>query len=851
VLDYGPYLALIDSSSRKVIPRAQTKKLTLSWGEQAPKKPNTPDLDVTYIERLPRYRSNHGNLTWDTKGMKVFLTKPNPDPVWPDAGTKATFKAHVVNKGPLASKSFRYEFLMDGKKIGGGHHIGLKPGAEAIIDRMWVWRDGEHTVTCKVIPEGEDSCLWNNGHSDRTDSLGLIFVIAQSTRDGFDGVMNMAETFSCEDWVQYHFQVMNFLLADSIFPGCPKGCLERVRVDEIVFLPDNVYEAREPTTGNDKNGRALHEGKWGLSPWTDYANRAPAVDWGLIHELGHQLGLIDGYFMDHGRGRITARDKTGALIDVGYSVPYEGMMRGHGPHVFEEPSAIALNWMRGYHRGSFGSYLYNTPKECGVRILDFSGNPIPNADIRVFRRSFDDSTGDWVFGLPNKVVFHGKTDADGVFMLPNEKPPVTFTTDEGFIDGPSPFGDALVRSNTGVLLLEIWNGDRRDIQFTDVTAFIVGRGRGHIDKYVEDVVTSLPSNAEPVKPPTIKVYETDGYCDRVKMTWAGSDKGNRPVKYKFYGIADGLPITRMYMSEIATVNADGPFAMSLCHPPAWTVATAIDEYGNESAPSLPAYSISRMFGKVDVDSKNQAIVTGWATAAVDTGGVAHSLYMLTSKPFGSAVAVAVGPGDELIELCQEPGAVAIIGKDGTDTAFFGEKGSGDGELNKPSDIDRDPAGCIYVADTGNDRIAVFSADGKFVASAGKGSLSKPVAVEADRFGNIYVIEDKKQGVCVMRKEGQAYAAPALFLQTKEQPLDVTSDSDGRVYVSQKAEPGVSVLSAGGNVLGQTDEWEGQSLMGLAGLCPDRGGSLVCTTGARGPLLRVPIIALTGPPVAKQ
>jgi hypothetical protein len=40
-----------------------------------------------------------------------------------------------------------------------------------------------------------------------------------------------------------------------------------------------------------------------------------------------------------------------------------------------------------------------------------------------------------------------------------------------------------------------------------------------------------------------------------------------------------------------------------------------------------------------VDGKNEAMVTGWATAAVDTGGVAHPLPMRTSQPFGGAIAV--------------------------------------------------------------------------------------------------------------------------------------------------------------------------------------------------------------------
>jgi hypothetical protein len=848
VLDYGPYLCIIDEKGRHIVSRAATKKITLSWGAQTPKKPNLPDLDVTFIERLPRYRSNHGNVSWDEKAKGIWVTKPNPDPVWPPKGTKATFKAHVVNKGISASGGFRYEWLIDGRLLASGTHKGLAPGAEAVIDQNWIWQDGEHTVTFRVIPGGSDAAVWNNSHTDRTDSLGLLFVIAESTRAGFDNVMNMVETFSCEDWVQYHLQVMNFLFAASIYPGSPKGCLERVRLDNIIFLPDDVYQDKFEMVGRDAEGRALNEGKWGLSPWNEYPMRAQNIDWGLIHELGHQLGIIDYYTIDHARFRVFARDKTGALIDVGFSVPYEGMMRGHGPHAFEEVTAIGMNWQRGMHRGFFGDYLFRVPKECGIRILDFNGNPIAGAEVRVFRRQlwqFRDGEKSWL--IPDKPVFEGRTDADGIFMLPNQNPPFIFTTDNGFTRGPSPFGDALVLSDSGLMLLEIWNKDRRDIQFTDVTEFVVGRGRGYKDKFVKDIRTVLPGDSDKVKPPVVYVTETDGWADRVKIRWDAGQGGNRPVKFKLYGIIDGLPITRQYMTEIATINAEStwPFAISINHPPAWVIMTAIDEYGNESAPSIPVYSISRMFTRIDVNSRNDVIAAGWGLVVVEPNGTAHPFPMRTSKPFGNVCSVAVGDNGRIITLSQETSQVCIFDRDGLETALFGGEGVGDGKLNKPMDIDRDASGRIYVADTGNDRVVVFDADGRFIANIGAGLIKSPVSVEVDKNGNIYVIQKDKPGVFKMAKLSDgSYSSPSLFWDTKVQPLDITSDSMGRIFVAEGGDRGIVVLNADGTVVGECARWEGQPLTGIFGLSLDLSGNLVCATGSRGPLLRVPISVFT-------
>jgi hypothetical protein len=42
-------------------------------------------------------------------------------------GDRATFKGHVVNKGPVESKPFQYEWLIDGTRRSRGTHAALKP----------------------------------------------------------------------------------------------------------------------------------------------------------------------------------------------------------------------------------------------------------------------------------------------------------------------------------------------------------------------------------------------------------------------------------------------------------------------------------------------------------------------------------------------------------------------------------------------------------------------------------------------------------------------------------------------------------------------------------------------------
>ena len=52
--------------------------------------------------------------------------------------------------------------------------------------------------------------------------------------------------------------------------------------------------------------------------------------------------------------------------------------------------------------------------------------------------------------------------------------------------------------------------------------------------------------------------------------------------------------------------------------------------------------------------------------------------------------------------------VQIFDKQGKFISKFGSKGTGDGQFIRPEDIAIDPQGRIFVCDTGNSRIQIFS-----------------------------------------------------------------------------------------------------------------------------------------------
>ncbi len=78
-------------------------------------------------------------------------------------------------------------------------------------------------------------------------------------------------------------------------------------------------------------------------------------------------------------------------------------------------------------------------------------------------------------------------------------------------------------------------------------------------------------------------------------------------------------------------------------------------------------------------------------------------------------------------------------------ASLGSLGAHPGELNSPSGIAVDPQGFVYVADTGNNRIQKFNANGRLNKSIGSfgdgpGQFDSPHGIAVDPHGVIYVAD---------------------------------------------------------------------------------------------------------------
>ena len=87
---------------------------------------------------------------------------------------------------------------------------------------------------------------------------------------------------------------------------------------------------------------------------------------------------------------------------------------------------------------------------------------------------------------------------------------------------------------------------------------------------------------------------------------------------------------------------------------------------------------------------------------------------------------------------------------------FGKWGSGEGELNYPSSVCVDSNDRVYVTERYNNRVSIFTSQGKFIRSFGTkgarpGEFNKPRGIAVDRNGQIYVSDTDNNRVQGFKK----------------------------------------------------------------------------------------------------
>ena len=175
--------------------------------------------------------------------------------------------------------------------------------------------------------------------------------------------------------------------------------------------------------------------------------------------------------------------------------------------------------------------------------------------------------------------------------------------------------------------------------------------------------------------------------------------------------------------------------------------------------------------------------------------------------------VAVGPGGR-VYVTDSSQRVAELSPDLEVVRTWGSTGDGAGELRMvQGSIAVDDEGRVYVTDTGNFRVQVFSANGRYLRSIGEfgtgpGQFTWPFDLVVDQEGNLYVSDDKEQTLAKLSPDGRQIGRRGGLGETDPRLQGhahlATLDQQGNLVVVIDDTGVVAQVSQDGSVAGTLD-----------------------------------------------
>ena len=461
------------------------------------------DLGVTYIERLPRYQRYQlayfrgGECTYPFDEFKGAVVCPSQEGIkrWPDPGEPIELTAFVWNFGNRVSGPFDYEWKLNDETMEEGRHGGLESGkyAEFTLSTEWPGDESNPTVTFSVDTQNEIEELIedNNALVDWIKGYTLGFYFSLEAYESLSLSTRVGRKFqSPEHWVHNNLARMNKMFAEF-------GLNDRVRAELF-----HIAEAR--TLNHTHELRWYMDGWWGIWHEDTYTGHRvdnfdlwryterPDVEDALLHELMHQLGVIDLYNLQMDTRHVRLPDANDpdqqaacgrrywrAVWDC-YRLPegIDDLMSGSKPSIGPH-TAGGLRTNSGHRRGFYGEYLYDTPETTVLRIVDQDGKKLPNVSLRLFQYEYKHGEGHVLDAVPE---FELTTDNSGSVVLPNRG--ITgIVTETGHQLKPNPFGVIDVVGTNGTFLIEI-QGECTNYEWLTIAELNLAYWRGDKDEAV-------------------------------------------------------------------------------------------------------------------------------------------------------------------------------------------------------------------------------------------------------------------------------------------------------------------------------------------------------------------------------
>ena len=413
---------------------------------------------------------------------------------WPAIGDTLTYVATVRNRGTNAwSGVLNGTWTVDEVVAQQpSRTVTLQPGETTTFSFALVWDDQMHDVGFSF--DAADDRPENNTLSRGTKSVAYLSYIDQTYFVNFrEETADYPEAFSDDfiDWLNNHMKRFNELLEQA-------GSDKRVHFGVLELLDDE-----EPDPVVDRINYAVFPFRYqwnsGTLRMSGYYRPNDDIDYGLLHEMGHQLGLIDLYRMDLTPGQ-------NQVSGIGYSA-CNGLMRTCAA-LISEHSALAMNhWLDDAH-GYYGQYLYEMPEHVRMRFIGAGGQPLEDATVRVYQKVERPGQGEVI---TNQVKFEGQTDANGEYTLPNVEidPSMVPPSHAGDVLHDNPFGYVHVVGTNGLLHFEIEHNGHVDYAWLDISEVNLAYWHGATDVATFERELSLGGTVQCYPPPDMAENNAD------------------------------------------------------------------------------------------------------------------------------------------------------------------------------------------------------------------------------------------------------------------------------------------------------------------------------------------------------
>jgi len=473
-----------------------------------------PDLDLAFVERLPRYANNRAKTNPEpgdqvTSVANIFNMGYKPVP----AGTIVTFELF-----PDTNRNYRVDPDEEKRAKTETRTIGaLAPMEKTTVSVSWTWPEEPVWVRVTVDPQDKvkELCEANNRRCSLNTARPVRWGDDPEQTKAFhdEKTMTLAGSFSTYDWAQAQVDRLEVMLREAVYPvTSPDGVRDSVRLDMV--QPESEIGAGRRKYEHLKM-KEEHKDKYWDGDWPHPEIPYPmALDSHILHECGHtMLWLPDLYGYAMGGNRIYLKDENGEYYAGGELLPYilkykrlpniplSGLFPCHMGYSslmrrchmwIEESNAGKIQHLVGF-RGKGGFWgvqgrLVPTRKNT-LLVTDVNDRPLEGAAVYVYhveQNNIQSSPSKYFY---DRAKFMGNTDQDGQYIFPKKTDkdwddPGTDEVEDG-IPVWNPFGRAQTKTgkiadvaftpNTwnveGLLLLKIVSGEQTEFHWLALTEF--------------------------------------------------------------------------------------------------------------------------------------------------------------------------------------------------------------------------------------------------------------------------------------------------------------------------------------------------------------------------------------------